>query len=50
MEWEDNYEWCEELERAFCQLPKYHMKTLFGDFSAKLRRDYILKPKIWNER
>jgi len=29
--------------------PKYHMKILLGDFNAKVRRENILKPTIWNE-
>jgi hypothetical protein len=28
----------EELERAFENFPKYHMKMLLGDFNAKLGR------------
>jgi hypothetical protein len=27
----------EELERAFDEFPKYHMKSLLGDLSAKFR-------------
>jgi hypothetical protein len=27
---------CEELERIFEQFPKYHMKILLDDFSAKV--------------
>jgi hypothetical protein len=39
----------EELERVFDKFPKYHMKILLGDFIAKLGREGIFKPKIWNE-
>jgi hypothetical protein len=38
----------EELER-FDKFPKYHTKTLFGDFNAKVGREDILKPTIGNE-
>jgi exonuclease III len=39
----------EELERVFDTFPKYHMKILLGDFNAKVGREDILKPTIWNE-
>jgi hypothetical protein len=39
----------EELERVFDKLPKYHMKILLGDFNAKVSREDIFKPTIWNE-
>jgi hypothetical protein len=29
----------EELDRVFDKFPKYHMKILLGDFSAKLCRE-----------
>jgi hypothetical protein len=29
----------EELEQAFDQFPRYHMKILLGDFNAKVGRD-----------
>jgi hypothetical protein len=29
--------------------PKYHMKILLGDFNAKVGREDISKPTIWNE-
>jgi len=32
------------LDRVFYQFPKYHMKILLGDFSAKLGREDIFKP------
>ena len=38
-----------ELEQVFDHYPKYHMKILLGDFNAKLRRENIFKPTIWNE-
>jgi hypothetical protein len=34
----------EELERVFDKFPKYHMKTLLGDFNAKVGREGIFKP------
>jgi hypothetical protein len=39
----------EELERVFDEFPKYHMKILLGDVSAKLGREDIFKPTIGNE-
>jgi hypothetical protein len=39
----------EELERVFDKFPKYHMKILLGDFNAKVGREDIFKPTIWNE-
>ena len=39
----------EELEHVFDRFPKYHMKILSGDFNAKLEREDIFKPTIWNE-
>jgi hypothetical protein len=32
----------EELECVFDKFPKYHMKILLGDFSAKVGREDIL--------
>jgi hypothetical protein len=40
----------EELEHIFNKFPKYHMKILLGDFSAKVGRKNIFKPTIGNER
>jgi hypothetical protein len=40
----------EELERVFDKFPKYHMKILLGDCSAKVGKEYIFKPKTGNER
>jgi endonuclease/exonuclease/phosphatase family metal-dependent hydrolase len=37
----------EELEHVFNT--KYHMKILLGDFNAKVGREDIFKPTIWNE-
>jgi hypothetical protein len=37
---------CEELERVFDQFPRYDMKILLGDFSAKVGRENIFKPTI----
>jgi exonuclease III len=39
----------EELEQVFDHFPKYHMKIMLGDFNAKLGRQDIFKPTIWNE-
>jgi len=36
----------EELEQAFDHFPKYHMKMLLGDFTAKVGRENIFKPTI----
>jgi hypothetical protein len=29
----------EELEQVFDQFPRYHMKSLLGDFNEKVRRE-----------
>jgi hypothetical protein len=34
---------------VFDKVPKYHMKILLGDFSAKVGREDIFKPTIGNE-
>jgi hypothetical protein len=39
----------EELEHVFDRFPKYHIKILLGDFSAKVGREDIFKPTIGNE-
>jgi hypothetical protein len=39
----------EKLEQVFFHLPKYRMKTLLGDFNAKVGRENIFKPTIGNE-
>jgi hypothetical protein len=39
----------DELGRVFDQFPRYDMKILFGDFNAKVGREYIFKPTISNE-
>jgi endonuclease/exonuclease/phosphatase family metal-dependent hydrolase len=39
----------EELERVVDKFPKYHMNILLGDFNAKVGREDIFKPTIWNE-
>jgi hypothetical protein len=36
------YSFYEELEEVVDQFPTYHMKTLLGDFSAKVGRQDIL--------
>jgi hypothetical protein len=38
----------EELEREFDKFPKYHTKILLGDFNAKVGKEDIFKPTIWN--
>jgi hypothetical protein len=38
----------EELEQVFDKFLKYHMKILLGDFNAKVGREVIFKPPIWN--
>jgi hypothetical protein len=43
------YSFCEELERVFDKFPKYHMKILLGDFSAKGGREDIFKLTVGNE-
>jgi hypothetical protein len=40
---------CEELELVFDKFPKDYMKILLGDFNAKVGREEIFKPTIWNE-
>jgi hypothetical protein len=39
----------EGLECIFDKLPEYHMSILLGYFNAKVGREDIFKPKIWNE-
>jgi hypothetical protein len=39
----------EELEQVFNNFPKCHMKSLSGDFNAKVGRENIFKPTIGNE-
>jgi hypothetical protein len=39
----------EEVEGAFDQFLKYHMKILFGDLNAKVGREDIFKPTIGND-
>jgi len=39
----------EERKLVFHQFPKYHMKILLGDFSAKVGREDIFKPTFGNE-
>jgi hypothetical protein len=38
-----------ELECVYDKFPKYHMKFLLGNLSAKVRREDIFKPTIGNE-
>jgi hypothetical protein len=37
------------LERVFHKFPKYHLKIMIGDFTAKVGRENIFKPIIGNE-
>jgi hypothetical protein len=39
----------EVLERLFDKFAKCHMKILLGDFSAKVGKEDIFEPTIWNE-
>ncbi|KAJ4430168.1 hypothetical protein ANN_22378 [Periplaneta americana] len=39
----------EELQHTFDQLPRYHMKTLLGDFNAKVGQEDIFRPTIGKE-
>jgi exonuclease III len=39
----------EELEQIYDHFPKYQMKILLGDFTAKLGREDTFKPTIGNE-
>jgi exonuclease III len=39
----------EELQNVFNQFLKCHMNIFLGDFNAKLGREDILKPTVWNE-
>jgi hypothetical protein len=39
----------EELERVLDRFPKYHLKILFGNFSAKVGKENIFKLAIGNE-
>jgi hypothetical protein len=39
----------EELERVFDKFPKYHMKILLRDFSAKVGREDFFEPTIENK-
>jgi hypothetical protein len=38
----------EELEHVFDKVPKFHMKILL-DFNAKVSKEDMFKPTIWNE-
>jgi hypothetical protein len=39
----------EELNHVFDKFPIYHMTILLGEFNAKVGREDIFKPTIWNE-
>jgi hypothetical protein len=34
---------------VFDKFPKNHMKILLGEFSAKVGKEDIFKPTIWND-
>jgi S-adenosylmethionine/arginine decarboxylase-like enzyme len=38
----------EELEQVFDKFPRNHMKIFIEDFSAKVGKENIFKPTIWN--
>jgi hypothetical protein len=40
---------CKELEHAFYQFPKHHLKNLLGHFTEKFGRRDIFKTAIANE-
>jgi len=39
----------EEVEQVFDHFSKYHMKTLLGDFNAKVGRENVFKATIGND-
>jgi hypothetical protein len=39
----------EELEQVFDKFPRYYLKSLLGDFNAKVGRGDVFKPTIGNE-
>jgi hypothetical protein len=39
----------EDLERVFGKFLKYHMKIMVRHFNAKVGKEDIFKPAIWNE-
>jgi hypothetical protein len=39
----------EQLEKIFDQFPRYHTKSLLGNFNAKVGREDMFKPIIGNE-
>ena len=47
--YDSKHSFYEELGQVFYHFPKYHMKTILGDFNAKVRRENIFKPTIGNE-
>ena len=38
-----------KMLKVFDNFPKYHMKSLLGDFNANLGTDDIFKPTVGNE-
>jgi hypothetical protein len=38
----------EELDRVLHKFPKYHIQILLGDLIAKVGREDIFKPTVWN--
>jgi hypothetical protein len=39
----------EDLEQYFNKFSKHHMKIVLEDFNAKIGKEDIVKPIIWNE-
>jgi exonuclease III len=39
----------EELVHVFDKFPKCHMNILLGDLNAKIGREDLSKPSVWNE-
>jgi len=39
----------EELEQVFDHSANHHTKSLLGDFNAKVGRENVFTPTIWNE-
>jgi hypothetical protein len=46
---DSKYSFFEELEQVFNYFLTYNMKTLVGDFNAKVGRENIFKPTIGND-
>jgi hypothetical protein len=46
-DWKYIFYW--ELKHVYDEFPKYHTTFLLGDFSAKVGKENIFKPKILND-